>query len=426
MEKEQNKNIIEVQDDKYIFMTTKQRGWKPHAISASDKMAIIGYIQENKHNDTYYTPNVFKEPTSNTKDNLAELRAIVIDVDDHISGGFTLEQAKAFVSLLEPHFNADIPTPYRVIFTGRGMQFNIKLEPSTDIAKYDLVSKGIFKQYDKLIGEYQPLTQLKLQADKQAIGSRRFCRMLGTYNTIAKTYTSGIYSSAATYSLDLLIDGFIPELEPITKGKAKASDVYAQNQRATFKQYRKEFTAQTWRYAAIDDLKAIQGQRNELRKLNDKYYYNCGNIGHRNVMLFYYGLLCKWAFNDSQEVLDSMQAFNQFYGSSILSHNEVMATFNSVISHDYKPPKAQTMIDNLGITSEEMASLKVVIDRTEKLNRKNKGLRNKRAIQAHSKALDKQAIIGQVKELHASGLSYRAIARELKIDHKTAQRYNQM
>lgn len=407
----------------YIFCATVKEGsFIPTPYKASDISAIEGYIRANALRDTYNTYNEFKEPTSNTLDNIALLKTIVIDLDHEMQGGFTLTQAQALIELIKPSFNREIPTPYRAVYSGGGIHLYFELEPSTDIAKYKLCNEGIFKAVDKCIGSIAPLTQVNyLKADPKAKGAYRFIRAIGTTNTKEHAQTTGIYASPIRYTLDELIENFIPELSSISKGNTNALEYASNTAYRAFKQYRADFTALSWRYAAIDDLKALQTARQEIIKLNDRYYY--GNKGNRNNMLFIYGVLCKWAFNDSQAVLESMLAFNHFYGNEALQDAEVKATYKSVINHNYRTPRAKTIIETLGIKPQEQEALKVIISKDEVKRRKDKAERSKRAKQAHSKALVKQELIAKVKELDSTGASLRTIAKELNISYQTVSNY---
>ncbi len=411
----------------YVFYTTAQQGWTPKPYNVLDSQGRDDFIHEHVREDTYFTPNKFKEPTSNTKDNLAELNTIVIDVDNHLEG-ITLDQAYQYVGLLEPHFNCEIPTPNKIIFTGRGLHFYISLEPTTNIAKHDLVSRAVFEAYDKILGLYKPLTQVKLSADRKAIGGNRFVRVVGTINTKSNTMATQIYANKAKYDLDMLIDGFLSDLEPIRLDPSKSQETLIKTTWHTYKSYRKEFTAQTWLYCAIDDLKAIQKQR-ELDVRITERGYQIGNEGFRNQMLFMYGLLCKWAFNDTQAVLESMISFNTFYDHGRLSEREVMATYQSVISKPYKPYGASKIIELLEIAIDEMTELKTLINKQE--IKRRKVIRDKQynairyAQMAQTKALHLQSIKSQAQALRNAGLSYRDIAKQLDISlgyaHKVCQ-----
>ena len=410
--------------DRYVFLTTAQDQWQPKPFTAADIAGIESYIEQNRHKDTYITPNEFKDRTSNTKDNIALLKAIVLDFDDHWQG-MSLQQAQALIGSMQDHFNKDIPAPYQVVYTGRGVHFYVRIQDTTDIALYDLVARALLNRMDQVVGEYNSMAHVKLQGDRAALNGNRFYRCANTYSTKAQAYATGIYSTNATYTLEGLIDNFIPDLSDITAGRATAHATLDQQQGRRFIQYRKEFTAQSWCYAAIDDLKALQIQRNDTPLVQGGllYFGNNANAHKRNNMLFYFGLLCKRAFNDTQEVLDSMLAFNQFYGNQAKSEAEVLATYYSVINHAYKAPKAATMIDTLQISTEEMQALKVLIDRTEVQRRARIRANN----QSHKRTLQRQqskrAIKAQAQAMHAAGATYRAIADQLNIGIATAHRW---
>ena len=411
--------------DRYVFLTTAQT-WQPKPFLAADHASIEQYIEQHRTTDTYITPNEFKDRTSNTKDNIAVLKHIVVDLDDHWQG-MSLQQAQGMLEYLKGRFNQDIPAPQRVIYTGRGLHYYVRINDTTNIALYDLVAKGILRAIDKAVGDYNALAQARLQADKAAINGNRFYRCANTYNTKAQTYATGIYDGGPSYTLEGLIDRFIPDLTQITKGKAAPQAMLEQRTGMQFVpyKYKREFTEQSWRYAAIDDLKQLQTWRNDTLLVQDGLYHigNNANAHKRNNMLFYFGLLCKHAFNDTQEVLDSMLAFNQFYGNHAKSEAEVLATYRSVINHAYKPPKAATMIDTLQINAEEMQLLKVLIGKAE-IRRRNT-LYNKRVRQnkAAQRATNKAGIKAQAQAMHAAGATYRAIADQLNIGLATAYRW---
>ena len=399
---------------KYLFYTTKDIGYKPIPYSVFDNEGMDLFKQRNRHTDAYYTPNTFKEPTSNTKDNIAELTHIVIDVDNHLQG-ITSNDAKHYLALLEPYFNVSIPTPSKVVYSGRGLHFYIELEPCTNLAKYDLVSAGIFRLYDIALGEIAPLSNASLRADKQAIGAWRYIRLAGTYNTKAHSYADQIKSYKAKYDLDMLIEGF---LEPLQDVKGNMDALQSMHIKATwtpFKQYRKEFTAKTWLYSAIEDLKTIQRNREQEVWRTQSGAYKIGNESFRNKMLFMYGLLCKWAFNDSQAVLDSMQAFNTYYAHGMLSDQEVKATYHSIINKPYKPYKTTKVIELLELTRDEIQALKVLIDKQEVKRRTAKRVKLYKQNKAQQRTLVKTDIKQRALDLRASGRSYRDIAKALNI-----------
>jgi hypothetical protein len=401
-------------------LTDNQFKQKP--FKASDFNAIQEYIKQNQSKDTYTTYNEFKEPTTNTLDNIAIVKKIVIDLDNHLSGGFNLQEAKALVELIKQHFNAEIPNPKAINYSGRGIHFYIEIEPDQDIHKYNAVAKGILHSLDKLVGEYNALINTRLSVDHGAIGAWRYIRAEGTYNTKAHAYCTGIYHSNAVYTLDTLITDFVPILEPVIRGELSAEEYITNTTWRAFKPYRKGYTEMSWRMGAIDDLKTIQRNReSDIRRY--KGSYRIGNEGFRNNMLFMFGVLCKWAFNDRAQVLDSMRAFNTYYAHGVLTDKEVEQTYRNVLKERYKPYSAKKIISVLEITPDEMSDLKVLIDRTEVKRRTYTRVKQYKQNKASIKQLEKLELINTVNELHATGASLRAIAKELKLSINTVKKY---
>jgi len=387
-----------------------------------DYEAIKAHIERNKGKNTYITPNEFKQPTSRTKDNIGLLKEIFIDIDDHLSGGFTLEGAKIITAQLQDHFNRDIPTPSKIVYSGRGLHYYISLTDEKDIAKYELVARRIAAIIDNCVGQYNVLGHAEIHPDNAAIGAERFIRAEGSYNTKAKAYTTRTFESKSQYSLNDLIDNFIPTLQDISTGRKDAIKALNEATGQVYRPYRKEYTLTTWLYAALDDIKTIQTNRNSNIRLNNGKYQITGNTGTRNIMLFYFGLLCKKAYNDSLEVYESMKAFNKYY-SHILDDQEVQAVYKNVMTHNYKAPRAQTLIDKLDITQDEQISLKTIISKPEVKRRKRISDSRYKSVRTAQRASKKDSIKLQARSLHLAGLSYKEIAQSLNISVGTAFNY---
>lgn len=409
-------------DDRYTWLGLKTpEGFKQTPFRVMDQEAIKRLIIDNYGKDTYITPNEFKTPESRTKDNVALVKEIFIDFDYHLAGGFTLSEAAALVELMKPQFNRAIPTPSKIIHSGRGIHYYIAIEPERDIAKYELVAKGIAQAVDKVVNDCNPLINTRLELDKR-IGSERFIRVEGSYNTAAKITVSAIYKSESLYDLDVLISDFIPELTEIKKnGTKQAREVLNYGYNRRYKGYSIEYNALSWLYAAMDDLKSLQRARNDdVRISGGRYYF--GNDGLRNVMLFNFGLLCKHAFNDTQTIYESMEAFNRNY-TRLLDSAELQSTYKSVITNAYKPPKNKKLIHELNITPQEQMSLKTLISKCEVTRRAGQRVKRNRAKQSIKKQLEKHNLKTQAIQLHNSGVSYREIAKQLNISIGTVHNY---
>lgn len=408
--------------ERYTFVAVLDNGYfQQKSYNVLDYEAIAAHIERNLGKDTYITPNEFKRPTSHTKDNVGTLKEIFIDIDDHMSGGFTLQSAEALVWYLEPHFNKEIPTPSKVIFSGRGLHYYVSLTNETDIAKYELVAKRIAAIIDNYVGQYNVLGHAEIHTDKAAIGAERLIRAEGTYNTKAKACATRIYESKTQYSLNDLIDNFIPTLHEISTGTKSATQALNEATGRVYKPCRKEYTLTTWLYAALDDLKTIQSHRNDNIRLTNGVY-QIGNTGRRNVMLFCFGLLCKAAYNNTLEVYESMVAFNKHY-TCLLDDREVETVYRHVIGHNYKAPKAQTLIEKLNILPEEQRMLKTLISKPEVKRRKRLSDSRYKAARTAQRAKQKDSVMLQARALHLAGYSYKAIAQSLNISVGSAFNY---
>lgn len=420
----------------FVGVLSDDKRFKEQAFIASDLSALESYIEQNRNSDTYTTYNLFEKPTSHTIDNIAIVKTIVIDLDNHLSDGFTLDESRALVELLKPHFNVKMPQPKAINFSGRGIHIYIEIEPDTNIQKYYAVSRGVLGVVDYLVGEANALIATKLSADSKAIGPERYIRAPGTLNTKAQAYCTGVYHSGAVYTLDSLIEKYVPVLEPVIKGdNIKSREMLeAYNTNTTwraYKSYRKEFSALSWRLSAIKDLQTLALKREAsdeprtlVKKNKDKTETKQvrGLEGYRNTMLFIYAVLLKFYYNNRDEMLYAMNAFNLNYTHGSLDDTEVNNIYKSAIKEKYKPYSTKKIISMLDITPDEMSDLKVLIDRTEIKNRTRLRVKHYKQNKARSKQLAKQALIDQVNELRATGASYRAIAKELNISAMTAQR----
>ncbi len=423
--------VLRPSSDNYVWYGAggKTQGWNQTAFKTMDLEAQKQFIERYRNTDTYISINEFKDGKTRARFNVALLRAFVIDIDAHtLAGMLHIKDAQNMTEYLQDHFNKTIPEPSRIVYSGRGIHLYWNLAPTTEMDKYDLVIKAIYKKVDKLIYEYNPLTNVYPEADKHfkdAAQANSMIRKEGTYNTQANTYATCIYEGNKTYSLDQLIDAYVPELTIIKHNKPVALQTYNEANEITFRQYRKEFTLKTLLYAVIEDLFTIAKYRAGMVK-DGQLYKRGSNVGKRNYMLFYFGLYCRLAYQDSQQVLDSMLELNKCYLNEELSERELYATYNSIVKNThYKRPLKSTIINKLGISAQEMQllSLKVLIDRDEIKRRTCQRVKVYKQNKAIVKHILKDATIHKVKELRAAGMSIRAIAKELQMSDKTVQKY---
>lgn len=399
----------------YTFLAhTDKDKWQETPYNVLDYVGILEYVESHRQKDTYKTINVFREPTTHTRDNIAYVVEIVLDIDSHFN---QMTEADAYTMLegLKPYFNVSIPEPSRLVYSGRGLHYKLSIAQDPDHAKSDLVQRQIAKVLDDVIGKVDALSHTKLKMGYDAIGSERYIRAEGTYNTKAHAYCTAIYSSHAHYTLDQLMTKYLPATEEIVAGKITAQEYTERVEGRVFKQYRKGLTAQTWRYAVIEDLKSLMRSRDAEAYLVNGMYKTQGNNGKRNTMLFMYGLVCKHAYNDIMQVWESMQAYNQCYAHGVLSEHEVMDTYHSIIRHPYRPYSTSKMLTTLEITPTEMQSLKVLIDRTEIKRRKRVRENIAYSQKAQERSSKLEGIKAQAIALHNAGTPYKDIAKQLAI-----------
>lgn len=406
----------------YKFLATIEPGkpYRQQPFNVLDIKGIDQYKAEHIKQDTslYESIHTFSEPVR-SKDNVEYASAIFIDFDNHWTG-YTKQDGINLVGLLEPHFNVDMPTPKEIRHSGRGLHFYIALDPSTDIAKYELVAKEIAKAIDNTIGTYADPLAHQLDADMGAIGAERVIRVLGSWHPKAHVQVSTIYESHAIYALDDLITNFLPGLKDIAKGKITAQAYTEIQAQRVYRSWRKELTAQTWRISAIKDLQALQSMRDNVGVwVSDTGKYHMqGSKGYRNAMLFVYGKLCKYAYNDPNIVMDKMLAFGQGFKDP-LDEQEIQGTYNSIMSHQYSLYTGKATVQILEISGAEMQGLKVLIDRTEIKRRKRIKDTQYNATRYAQKAQARATSIASIKyqaiSMHNAGMTYRAIADSLHI-----------
>lgn len=413
--------------DRFTFIGVKtDDGFQQRPFNILEQHAIGEYIQQNYGRDTYITPNEFKNPTARTKDNIAQVKEIFIDFDYHLAAGFSNSEALTLRDILKPHFGKRMPEPSKMIHSGRGLHCYFTIKPNRDIAKYELTAHGIAQLIDQIISENNPLMSAAPVSDPR-IGAERFIRAEGSYNTASKTPVSRIYVSQATYDIDVLITDYLPALHEIRKGHTITSQEFIQaTAKRKYLPVKEQYTLNTWLDAVIEDIKTLQAIRdNDMRVINGKY--KIGNQGLRNVMVFNFGIVCRWRYNDTEAVYESMEAFKNNFkalaGAPDYTQAEFEATYKSILKNGYKLRKNRWLVKALEITPDEQKQLKTLIDGTEKLRRKQIAKRIKKSKKAASNRAYKQGLKLQAISLKNSGLSYRDIAKQLNISHMTAKRY---
>jgi hypothetical protein len=412
----------------YVFYTTKQDKFKPSPFYINDQKSIDNFVNQNKHKDTYKTINHFQEPTSWKKDNIGTLVALVIDVEatGH-AFDITLEDAEQLLRHIKKEFENTMPTPSKVIHSGRGLHIYFDIENSTDLQKYQIVLKRLQKLCDEVIGRYDALSEARADT---SVNYFSLIRVEGTLNTSSNTYSQRIYESKARYTLDNLIERYITDLSDIIgeglKQRAKTSKVHRTELKTfkrEFKPYRKGFTAKTLQAAVLSDLEKLQELRASTIIRNNGKYIDKGHEGYRNLMLFIYAVYSKYYHEDTNAAYKALKCFNARFKPQPLDEDELSAVFVSSLKSNYITQKTSVMAKSLELDPNEMKLMKVLFDKEEQKQRQRE-----REIEYNKKRLEvrqesKNELIAQCKSLKEQGYTQRKIAQELKISLGSVNKY---
>jgi len=408
----------------YQFYTTAPK-FKHEAYEFNDLNGIDEYIKQNKHQDTYKSINLYKEPTDRIKDNVGVLIALVLDIEaQNHAFDITFSQAKQMIEYLKHEFNVSMPAPSKINHSGRGLHMYFDIEPSQDIEKYMLVLNYLQKSIDEIVGKYDALSQV---THDPKVNYWSLIRVEGTKNTKANAYVSTIYYNLKQYTLDELIKGYIKPLEALVgASRQEVEQEYIKHFKPFkrhFKGYNKSYTKETLREAILQDLINLQQMRNDhIIMVNGAYKYE-GNEGNRNFLLFYYGLYAKYHYKDTKKLYEAMSAFNDNFKPQPLTKRELEATYKSILSNNYATPRTATIIKNVGVDNHEMQHMSVIFDAEEKRKRNVKKVGKHKQAKSKQRAEQKQNDIQHMKILRAQGLTHKQIATIYNLSERTIFRY---
>ena len=409
----------------YVFYTTAQAGFKPKAFDPNDHINIIDYIKTNDGKDTYRSINIFSSPTSKTKENVAALVSIIMDVEV-VGHAYDLnyEDAEQLFRHIKKEFDITIPTPTAFIHSGRGIHIAFDIDKSTDLQKYQIVFKRLRSIVDKIVGEHNALYNLKTDT---SVDYWSYIRVEGTYNTKAGTYSKTIFHSKARYTLDNLIERYIGDLSDIVgegiKQRTKTEKLHRKEfktHKREFKSYRKGFTAKTLQEAVFNDLEKLRELRStRIEQERNGNYKLKANRGDRNQTLFIYAVYAKYYYQDTNKAYKALQRFNERFKPEPLEENELNTIFNSSLKSNYTTRKLSTIAEKLKLSEEEMRHMTVLFDANEKKRRQKERERER----TESRRDAKREIIAKCKELKQSGYNTSQIALKLKLSRPTVNKY---
>mgnify|MGYP003390463339 FL=1 len=348
-------------------------------------------LQDLKSENVYISLNTFYS-TYRRLEFLKELNCLFIDLD-YYKTGFNKEQI--LMDLEENYFNKSIPTPNRIIDSGRGLYLIWKIEtvPSQALPLWKAIEEYLYKVL-KTFG-----------ADRQALDPTRVLRVVGSVNSKSKSEVKVLDEYNYIYTLREIQSEFLPDLEERkakTKGRKKKVR-YIHDERNLY-------------LARIHDITKLC----ELRDYDLK--------GHRELILFLYRYYLCYFLEDTEKALNDTLELNSMFRLPLASNEVKRATRSAETvflskNKDYRY-KNTTLINLLEISESEERFMTTIISNKEYKRREN--IRVKKAYQeklkVEGKLTEKEKLSqrrAKIKDLLAEGLKQKDICLQLDISKPT-------
>lgn len=382
------------------------------------KNTNLNFIKEitqefNGEENVYITPNTIYVPFRRVE-NIRQFRALFLDFDN-------IGEDKHYVSynIFELAAQDVIPMPTMIVDSGRGLHVYWRIKNAPYGALYS------WQEIEDML--YHRLKHLG--ADRQATDATRLLRLPNTINSKSNSECNVLWIDDKTeYSMYDLKDKYI-KVKKKPKTSTKTTNKVIAN--AFFNSYSLHMDRAT-------DLITLC----ELRKYKVE--------GHRNMLLHCYAYWIGIYVRSKEELADSVNNLNNKFKPP-LKQTEVNAILRCVpkaidkfiayeqgirngedkrVSKGMKDKagywyKNETLIERLGITSEEQRHLKTIIGTRVKYDRKNekrnKARRNENGLTPRQQ--QKQDLINKVKELKEQGLKQTEVANQLQKSLRTIKGY---
>ncbi|MGL5765423.1 MAG: DNA-binding response regulator [Sarcina sp.] len=399
----ENKTIEMLHRDSegYFCIATNTKYWQQYYFNNCDDVAI----NLEKH-DVYISQNTFNN-RSRKLIHLKELKALYIDIDCY-NKNLTKEAVKYF---LENDLYGEIPIPNCLVDSGRGLYYIILLENTSveDLPKWQLIERYLFDKLEHL------------GADSKCIDATRVLRVVGSTNSKNGQTVNMIEEYGYRYTLDEIIDNYIPDVWVDEKEKKKKQN----NSSTKPPRVRKKVSHQR-NYSAIYNLYSLYYSRIQdfytLVKLR-----NYEMTGLREITLFLYRHFSNVYYTNDVEALEATLDFNNKFTEPLSEDEVILATASASIEATEKVYKYSNdkLIEVLQITSLEQEYLTTIISKNEKYKRNNKRRYQKRRNSAGltKKEIDKIKLKNDIKDLLEMKYTKDDIEKKLNISNSTLKRY---
>ena len=338
-------NTLHKNSEGFITVAKMKKHWQQYYFEGINDLSI-----NLNDKDVYISQNTFNN-RSRRLTHLKELKALYIDIDCY-KVNLSKEATKYF---LENDLYGQIPVPNMLIDSGRGLYYIIFLENTKveDLPKWQLVERYL---YEKL---------KNLGADNKALDATRVLRVVGSTNSKNNELVKVIDAYDYQYTLDEIIENYIPEVNEDRKEKQKPKGVRKKGRKKKFVSL---FNLYNLYYTRFKDIKKLV----EIR--------NYEMTGYREITLFLIRYFLNVYHGDDDLVMEEVIEINNSF-TEPLEINEVFnATRSGAIGatesvYKYSNDKLIKLLD---ITPSEQKEMATIIGKSEKYYRNNKSRRDNR------------------------------------------------
>ena len=369
----------------FITIAKMKNKWQQYYFEGIEDVSI-----NLSDKDVYISQNTFSS-RSRKLIHLKELKALYIDIDCY-NKNLTKEAVKFF---LENDLYGQIPIPNMLIDSGRGLYYIIFLEntKAEDLPKWQLIEKYL---YEKL---------KKFGADSKCLDATRVLRITGSINSKNNSLVKVIDSYNYKYTLDEIIENYIPEIKEDRKEKQKPKGVKKKKGRK--KKFVSLFTLYNLYYTRYTDIKKLV----EIR--------NGEMTGYREVTLFLLRYFLNVYLSDDEKAMEEILEINNSFTEPLGLDEVYKATFSAINKAEnmgYKYSNGK-LIDLLSITPLEQEQMATIIGTREKYNRNNearrKNRRNKNGLT--KREVTKQENINNILDLKRKKYTLKQISEKLNL-----------
>ena len=377
-------NTLHKDSEGYITVAKMGNRWQQYYFEGINDLSI-----NLKGKDVYISQNTFNNK-SRRLIHLKELKALYIDIDCY-KMNLSKEAVKYF---MENDLYGQIPVPNMLIDSGRGLYYIIFLENTMaeELPKWQLVEKYL---YEKL---------KHLGADNKALDATRVLRVTGTVNSKNNSIVKVIDTYDYQYTLDEIIENYIPEIIEDRKEKQKPKGVRKKGRKKKFVSL---FTLYKLYYTRFKDIKKLV----EIR--------NYEMTGYREVTLFLLRYFMNVYHGDDDLVMEEILEINNSFTEPLEKDEVFKATLSGATRatenvYKYSNDKLIKLLD---ITPLEQKQMATIISKTEKYYRNNKNRREQRRNKEGltKREADKLKNEERILELKKKKYTLKQISKELNL-----------